>query len=210
MIHKILLVLSLSFLLPLSAAQEPITRYQVLFSPEDSVATELISLIEKENKSIKAAIYCLTHYGIANALMDAHVRGVDVQIIVDPTSIKARSAARRMGNANLSVFVWNPPATYHVSKNGKRAKQRKSLMHDKFCVLGDRKVWTGSFNFSIQAASNSENVLILESSEVASRYLKEFERLKQAYCSPIKVYLAEKNLTVPKEKAVSKRSLKKS
>jgi phosphatidylserine/phosphatidylglycerophosphate/cardiolipin synthase-like enzyme len=193
MIHRILFALLVSFSLPLSAAQEPITRYQVLFSPEDSVATELIALIEKEKKSIKAAIYCLTHYAIANALMDAHVRGVDVQVIVDPTSVKTRSAARRMGNANLPIFVWNPPTTYHISKSGKRTKQRKALMHDKFCVLGDRMVWTGSFNFSIQAASNSENVLILESAEIASRYLKEFERLKRTHCCPFREYLAGKN-----------------
>ena len=180
---------------PLSAAgQEPITHYQVLFSPDDSVASELISLIEKEDKSIKIAIYSLTHRGISKALMEAHARGVDVEIIVDPSSVKTNSPARKMGEINLPVFVWNPRVASKDSKGEKKVKRRKALMHDKFCILGDNKVWTGSFNFTFQAASNRENVLILESAEVASRYLKEFERLKELGGVPLEKHLAEGKL----------------
>jgi phosphatidylserine/phosphatidylglycerophosphate/cardiolipin synthase-like enzyme len=183
----------LSVFLSISAFSEekdPVAHYKILFSPDGQVADELIALIKKENKSIKAAVYCLMHRGISKALIDAHKRGVDVEVIVDPYSVKSRAPVKTMQAASLPVFVWNPPEVIRVNRKGKSVKQKKPLMHDKFCVLGDSKVWTGSFNFTFQASSaNRENVVLLESKEAASQYLKEFERLKKSGCVPLKIFL---------------------
>lgn len=184
-----------------TAKAEPIVNYQVLFSPDDNIADELISLIQAEKKSVKAAVYCLMHRGISQALIDAYKRGVQVEVIVDPYSVKSRSPVKKMGAAHLPIFVWNPFVPDKQSKKGKVTKSRKPLMHDKFCVLGDSRVWTGSFNFTFEAASsNRENVVILESSEIAARYLEEFNRLKKAGCVPLQEYLAQKNQSVYPER----------
>ena len=178
--------------IPISSVErEPITNYQVLFSPEDHIADQRISLIQKEKKSIKAAVYCLMHQGIADALVDAHERGVKVEVIVDPFSLKSRSApVKKMEAANI-VFVWNPEVVPAIE--GKKTNKRKPLMHDKFCILGNSKVWTGSFNFTSEATnSNQENVIILQSKEVASSYLEEFKRLKKQGCMPLTEYLEER------------------
>lgn len=174
----------------LSKEKEPITNYQILFSPDDHIADQLISLIGKEKKSIKAAVYCLMHKDIIQALIEAHERGVHVEVIVDPFSAKAHAPARKMGEVNLPVFVWSPPVKYKKSKKGRQVKQRKPLMHDKFCVLGDSCVWTGSFNFTFEAShSNRENVVILQNAQIASSYLEEFEKIKKAGCVPLSDYL---------------------
>lgn len=173
-----------------SQEKEPIANYQVLFSPEDHVADELIALIQKEQKSIKAAVYCLMHGGIAKALIDAHQRGVHVEMILDPYSIKSRSPVKKMHEANLPIFVWNPSLPTVETKNGQKSKKRRSLMHDKFCVLGNKCVWTGSFNFTFEGTNaNCENVIVLENKEIAARYLYEFERLKRAGCQSYNEYL---------------------
>ncbi len=173
-----------------SLESQPIVNYEVLFSPEDRVADKLIALINQEKKSIKAAVYCLMHRGIVAALIEAHKRGVSVEVIVDSYSLKSRSPVKKMGTENLSVFVWNPSEQVKVSKTGKKVKQRKSLMHDKFCILGESKVWTGSFNFTFEATQNNkENVIILENAEVAQRYISEFENLKKQGCVPLSEYL---------------------
>ncbi len=177
-----------------SEVKEPITDYQILFSPDDHVAERLISLIKKEKKSIKAAVYCLMHKGIIQALVEAHKRGVHVEVIIDPFSAKMKSPARKMEEVNLPVFVWSPPVRYKKSKKGRRVKQRKPLMHDKFCVLGDSCVWTGSFNFTFEAShSNRENVIVLENAQVAYSYLEEFERIKNAGCVFLSDYFDLKN-----------------
>jgi phosphatidylserine/phosphatidylglycerophosphate/cardiolipin synthase-like enzyme len=173
------------------AGKEPIANYQVFFSPDDKIADELVALIRREKHSIRAAVYCLMHHGIAQALIEAHTRGVDVEVILDPYSVKSRSPMKKMEAAHLPVFVWDPAVSYRQLKSGKRVKQRKPLMHDKFCVLGESKVWTGSFNFTFESArTHRENVIVLESAEIAGWYLEEFERLKDAGCVPLEKHLA--------------------
>jgi phosphatidylserine/phosphatidylglycerophosphate/cardiolipin synthase-like enzyme len=175
-----------------SVPKEPIANYQVLFSPKDHIADQLITLIGKEKKSIKAAVYCLMHRGIADALIDAHNRGVKVEVIVDPFSLKSPHApVKKMEAANIAVYIWNPEAA--ITKTGKKTIRRKPLMHDKFCILGNSKVWTGSFNFTFEASnSNQENVIILQSPELAATYLEEFKRLKKVGCMSLAKYLEER------------------
>ena len=189
-----LLILSTTSL-SLAEEREPITNYEVLFSPQDHVADELIALIGKEKKSVKTAVYCLMHRGIAKALIDAHKRGVLVEVIVDPYSVKSRSPVKKMAEANLGIYVWNPEMPVEM-KEGKALKKRRPLMHDKFCILGDNRVWTGSFNFTFEAEkANQENVIIVENAEVAQRYLKEFKRLKKSGCVGYEEFVAQKKYT---------------
>jgi len=59
-----------------------------------------------------------------------------------------------------------------------------SLMHHKFLVGMDVKqnpIWvsTGSFNLTKSATSNIENMMIIENPELATSFLKEFQRLFQ-------------------------------
>jgi len=51
----------------------------------------------------------------------------------------------------------------------------QGLMHDKFCVLGD-KVWTGSWNPS-QKMTIPNNVVVVESKALAEAYQAEFDEL---------------------------------
>lgn len=158
---------------------EPITNYRALFSPHDHLAEELISLIDKERKTIRIAVYCLTHRQIVKALTHAKERGVDVQVLIDPDSLRSKTVLRQMQKPPFPILVWNPPLQYKELKNGKRVQKRRSLLHDKFCVFGNDRVWTGSFNFTLDGSNtHQENALIIESRELAKQYLADFERLK--------------------------------
>ncbi|MEN9343283.1 MAG: hypothetical protein RLZZ453_70 [Chlamydiota bacterium] len=156
-----------------------VSNHRVLFSPEDHLAEELISLIEKERSSIRLAAYYLSHKQVIKALIYAHERGVNVQVVLDPKSLRSEAIIDQMKKLPFPVLVFDPPITYRVLKNGKKVRQRKPLMHDKFCVFGEDRVWTGSFNFTLDASRvNKENALIVESREIASSYLAEFEKIK--------------------------------
>lgn len=58
-------------------------------------------------------------------------------------------------------------------------------MHHKFLVAGrvegrmwvPERVWTGSFNFSVNAAASAENAVVIDDPVVASAYLAEFARI---------------------------------
>ncbi len=156
----------------------------VYFSPEDQVERRLIGFIEKEKESISVAIYCMTHRGIANALVEAKKRGVDVRVIVDRFSVKINSPVKKMVEAGIPVYIWDPDA-------GNRKKAHRPLMHNKFCVFGDDVVWTGSFNFTYEASRmHQENALVIRDPLLASAYKNQFANIQLRSCVPFHLYVA--------------------
>jgi phosphatidylserine/phosphatidylglycerophosphate/cardiolipin synthase-like enzyme len=55
-------------------------------------------------------------------------------------------------------------------------------MHNKFAILLRDQlpyaVITGSYNYTIKAVDNCENIVYIESDDIATTYLKEFDRLR--------------------------------
>src|SRR4051812_43534824 len=84
------------------------THATVYFSPEDHLDKRLIEQIDKENKSIHVCIYTFTHRAIADALVEAKKRGVEVEVIVDRFSVKIKAPLQRLVDAGIPVFVWEP------------------------------------------------------------------------------------------------------
>ena len=126
---------------------------EVYFSSNDRIADKLIERIQQEKKEILVAIYCFTHSGIGNALIEAKERGVHVEVVIDREALKKRSFVHHLIKADIPLYVWDP---YLNASN-----QKLPIMHDKFCVLGDQLVWTGSFNFTFDGANrNEENVVV--------------------------------------------------
>ncbi|NGX38463.1 MAG: Phospholipase D [Chlamydiae bacterium] len=167
---------------------------KVYFSPKDQLADRLIELINKEEKSIKVAIYSMTHLGIAKALSRAKGRGVAIEVIVDPFSVKAHSSVNQLSEDKVPLFVWDQGIRFGERK-------RKALMHDKFCIFGDHLVWTGSFNFTNDAhLRHQENAVVIDSRELTQKYLMQFSHMKLYECRAYQEYLT----LYPKKKRTKK------
>ncbi len=166
----------------------PTPLIETYFSPKDHVADKLIALIEQETLSIKAAVYCMTHRGIIKALSDAKRRGVDVELIIDPFTIKARAPLRRMVQTGMSVLIWDPQWKQAVDKG----RPREPLMHHKFCIFGSiGAVWTGSFNFTSEASNaNQENALLIKDPQQVMLFEEQFNEIKGGGCRNYLEYLA--------------------
>ncbi len=173
---------TLALLLPI--ASHP-ASCEVYFTPQDQVAQKLIELIDQETRSLKVAIYAMTHTGIAKALIRAKERGVDVQVIVDPFSVKIRSSVNQLVGAEIPLYVWDQ----QLQMKGNEKVRRRALMQDKFCIFGDQTVWTGSFNFTHDAANrHQENVVTIESKTIAGKYKEQFEKMKLYECRRLSEY----------------------
>lgn len=156
----------------------------VYFSPEDQLAKRLIEEVHKEQKNLLVCVYAFTHRGIANALIDAKKRGVEVEVMVDRFSVKAGTPLHKIAEAGIPVHVWNPDPL-------KRQKSHRPLMHHKFCIFGSNKIWTGSFNFTYDANNHHrENVIVMESEPLASAFKGEFHLMKLKSCIPLNSYVA--------------------
>lgn len=138
------------------------------FSPRQGreIKELLVGLIAHEKKSVRGAVFYLTHRSIIEAFKSAVERNIYVQLIISQESSK-------------NSAVWTIPyiQVAHVPDG---------LMHHKFLILDSSVankslLWTGSFNWTNQATKhNRENVVILDDSRLIDLYKDEFESLKQS------------------------------
>ena len=125
---------------------------QVAFTPGDDAANLIIDAIQKAKRQVLVQAYSFTHKDIAQALVDARHRRVDVQVIADPLQDERGRTSRVAWLAEAGVPVW---------LDGEHA-----AAHNKVMVIDsgtpEAVVITGSYNFTHAAQfRNSENLLLL-------------------------------------------------
>ncbi len=148
---------------------------QAFFSPDDNVQEILVQLIDQEKKSIKIAIFSFTDGKIAQALVDARRRGVQVEVIVDITGTRDKfSKIDWLTQNGIKVTVYDP----------KNNSIYNDIMHHKFVIFennigGKSLLWTGSYNFTKSATlKNQENVLVLDEIHLIAKYSHQFALIK--------------------------------
>ncbi len=137
---------------------------EALFSCQDNVQQALIKAINNETKQIEIAIFNFTSKEIAQALLKAKRRGIDILIITDESSAKEKySKIPLLFNRGIPIYIFQ-------GKSGR--------MHHKFAIFSD-KIWTGSFNFTKSAHTiNQENVVIIYETNIKNKYKSQFEKLR--------------------------------
>jgi len=135
----------------------------VAFSPGDAERT-VLQAIDSARRSIEVAAYSFTSRPVASALLRARDRGVRVRIVADRSQRTARyTSVRFLANKGIEV----------------RINSRYSIMHNKFMVIDNKAVETGSFNYTRSAQiRNAENVIVIDDApQVAAAYRHEWDRL---------------------------------
>ncbi|PIV88568.1 MAG: endonuclease [Hydrogenophilales bacterium CG17_big_fil_post_rev_8_21_14_2_50_63_12] len=141
---------------------------QVAFTPGDDAASLVLEALRRAKRQVLVQAYSLTHKDIAEALVDARRRGLDVQVIADPEQ-HARGAT--------SLVAWLAEQGVPVWFDGEHA-----AAHNKVMVIdtgtASAAVLTGSFNFTHAAQyRNAENLLLLKGNpELAAAYAANWRR----------------------------------
>jgi phosphatidylserine/phosphatidylglycerophosphate/cardiolipin synthase-like enzyme len=148
--------------LPALASAQPAT--EEAFSPHQGATALIVRTVGEAQKSIRVAAYTFTSHTIAEALAEARQRGVNVQVVLNETQRTSRS----------SVAGW-------LADNGIpiRFNSRYAIMHDKFLIIDDKTLETGSFNFTKAAENqNAENVLVLhDDPQAVAAYTQQWQKL---------------------------------
>jgi phosphatidylserine/phosphatidylglycerophosphate/cardiolipin synthase-like enzyme len=133
------------------------------FSPSQGATDLIVKTIDGAHTTIRVAAYGFTSKPIAEALIAAHRRGVDVEAVLD------MKANRRYG---MSWFL---------AENGipVRPNGRYAILHDKFMIVDDEKLELGSFNYTKSAEiRNAENVLVIAGQKnIVRDYANQWNRL---------------------------------
>jgi phosphatidylserine/phosphatidylglycerophosphate/cardiolipin synthase-like enzyme len=161
-------VLTLSACSALAAELPAEGSTEVLFTPWDDVEGGLIAVLAKARRSIQVQAYLLTSRNIAKALLQAHQRGVKVEILADAgTALKGESSQiPQLAAAGIPVWLETRYANAH----------NKVMLVD--VGSAHPAVLTGSYNYTWSAqARNAENLLILRDNHaLANAYLKNWLR----------------------------------
>ena len=134
---------------------------EVYFSPHGGCTDAIVKQLGAAKESVLVQAYSFTSAPIAKALMEAHKRGVKVQVILDKSQWTEKySSATFFQNAGIPTFI-----------NDKHA-----IAHNKVMVIDGRIVITGSFNFTKAAEeSNAENLLVINDVQLAQKYAQNWQ-----------------------------------
>ncbi|NPA80576.1 MAG: phospholipase [Thermotogae bacterium] len=142
------------------------------FAPEDSIARRIVQLIRDAKRSVRFAAFSFTDDDIGKAIADAHRRGLKVVGVIEARSVRNKgSEYRRLRRAGVEVYKDGNPY----------------IMHNKYIIIDDSIVITGSYNFSTSARKrNDENVVIFFTPSIAERYIDNFNRILREALSKMK------------------------
>lgn len=128
----------------------------VYFSPHGGCTDAVVNALGQAKETILVQAYSFTSPPIAQAVVDAHKRGVNVQVILDKSQRTEKySSADFLAHAGVSVQI----------------DDKHQIAHNKIMIIDGQTVITGSFNFTRAAEEhNAENLLIISSKELAEKY----------------------------------------
>ena len=118
------------------------------FSPKGGCTDVVVREIKNARHEVLVLAYSFTSQPIAQALVDAKLRGCKVEIVLDHSNEKEE-------HTDLAFFVEQGLAPL--------IDPTHAIAHNKVMVIDGRTLITGSFNFTHQAESeNAENLLVLK------------------------------------------------
>ena len=141
---------------------------QVAFTPWDNAEAAIVEAIHGARQQILVQAFSFTSRALANALIAARRRGVDVQVLADREQTFGGEASRVPDLARGGIAV--------------ALEVRYQSAHNKVMILDagtdDAAVITGSYNWTYAAQhKNAENVLILRHNpDVAAAYAANWKR----------------------------------
>jgi phosphatidylserine/phosphatidylglycerophosphate/cardiolipin synthase-like enzyme len=155
------MILGMALSPPVTLSQGTPTNWQVYFSPHGGCTDAIVRELDKAKSTVLVQAYTFTSAPIAKALLNAHKRGVKVQVILDKSQRTQKySSATFLTNVGIPVKI----------------DAQHAIAHNKVMVIDGETVITGSFNFTKAAeANNAENLLVIRDRKLAERYSRNWE-----------------------------------
>ncbi|RYU77991.1 phospholipase D-like domain-containing protein [Hymenobacter persicinus] len=155
-----------ALLLPMvvpSGEQGAIPHTEVFFSPGDACVDAIRQFIGRAAHRLDICVFTISDDRITAALLEAHRRGIAIRLLTDNDKLHDKgSDIKQLQASGITI----------------RTDLTDDHMHHKFAVADNRRVLTGSYNWTRSASLyNMENLLISDDRAVVRRYTEEFERL---------------------------------
>jgi len=151
----------------LDSQQIPATTVsEAWFSPDPGCVARIMELFRLARKSAEVCVFTITDDRIAESMIEAHRRGIEVRVITDNEKRHdPGSDVRCLEESGLPV----------------RTDRSCDHMHHKYAVFDERTLLTGSYNWT-RAASlvNDDNFLVTDDAHLSVAFRAHFNRLWDA------------------------------
>lgn len=144
--------------------------YDVCFTPGQNCTQKIVDTINHAKKNLLVQAYSFTSVPIAEALVDAEKRGLEVKILLDKSQLTAKASTFKYLTEN-NMWI--------------RIDYRPAIAHNKIIVVDRSVVVTGSFNFTESAQKkNAENLLIIYDKSLAEKYVANWSNREKDSAPP--------------------------
>ncbi len=160
---KLAIITLTIIILSITISISTLAKTEVYFSLSDNPQKEIIKNINQAQASINIAMYIFTDREIALPLIKAQERGVKVRLYLDKDQVDYQYSQSR--------FLVQGGIKTRVSSN-------KYIMHNKFAIIDNRLLLTGSYNWTFSANNrNDENLMVIDDPELIEIFQNQFVNL---------------------------------
>ena len=153
----------LIIVLSITISISTLAKIEVYFSHSDNPQKAIIKNINQAETFINIAMYIFTDREIALPLVKARERGVKVRLYLDKEQVKYQYSQSR--------FLVQKGIKARISTNN-------YIMHNKFAIIDNRILLTGSYNWTFSAHNrNDENLMVIDDPEIIEIFQNQFEKL---------------------------------
>ena len=153
------------------------TFYQVLFFPDVNSTSELLHILVNDDvDSVKCAFYDMDDYFL-NLLANESLKydeDIYYDIVMFSPNKKHIDVLKDSNDDHFDLNIGNIDVSLNL------VIKSMGLMHNKFCIIDDSMLVTGSLNPTYNGLNrNNNNVFVINSKMLTENYIEEFNELKQ-------------------------------
>ena len=137
----------------------------------ENIQTHIKKELESSINSIKIAVAWFTDSELFNLLCLKAREGISIELLLMNDDINNNSGIIYKDLQTSGGKVWM------VGNNG----ANDTLMHNKFCIIDNKIVINGSYNWTNKAQRNHESITVIEDLDLALQFTDEFRILKEKY-----------------------------
>lgn len=132
----------------------------------------LIEQFSNAKKSITIVVAWFTNHNLINSLISVkRYSNIEIQILVDDNTINQKyffdKHKEDLNNVGIKI----------------RTQTIRNFNHNKFSIIDNKIIITGSYNYTIKANRNLENIVILEDENIATYFNRIFNFLQSKIIS---------------------------
>lgn len=150
---------------PVVADEAVACQVQARFPQGGSLGEVVSAALRGARSRVIVALYGFNNSALADELVKLAQRQIIVEVKIDAEKYRAKKTRRlidRVKKAGVRVQA--------VAPDGRN--------HNKFAVIDGTTVLTGSYNWTVKAESNFENLLVLNCPPIAQQYEREWQRIR--------------------------------